>query len=120
MSEQTQRLDDSELASALNGVAAIVAGVYLAFVVYRGNVKPLGSALYQDGIGWLEFLIAVYALAFLYNTKRYGEVVGGFIGLAAVALLFRLITSTDTSAFSDFANGRLGLFAFIGKLAGVN
>lgn len=111
--------ENVEMASLVNGVASVVLGVYLAFVVYRGNVTQLGKALYQDGTGWLEFLIALYLLSVLYNNPRTREITGGLVGLAIVALLFRLITNTDTSAFSQFQSGQLSLFQFVGRLAGL-
>jgi hypothetical protein len=112
MSVSTKTFDAS-----FDGLSAVVIAAYLFAVVYRGNLKPLGAAVLQDGPGFLEALVAMYIVVLLMNVGGWtGKIMTGLVMLAIVGIAVKVATG-NASALQSYASGNVGLFGLIQKLA---
>lgn len=100
--------------SVIGGVADFGTGlalaIYLALVLYQGNMKTLASDAVQD-YGYLEWLVAVVILYAIYRVVD-NKVIAWIIILAVIAVLLKVgVNTTLTSSIQKFGQGKQGLFA---------
>lgn len=107
---------NNAVSSLLNGVSALVIGGYLAAVVYQNNVEKLLQEAIKD-YGYLEFLVALIVLKLIVDNKGTHEIASLLIVAAVIAAFLKFVSNAGSmSAIQDFASGRAGLFATVGKV----
>lgn len=106
-----------EFENAMDGLAVVALGVYLAMVMIRGNVKPFLSEVVKEA-GFIEFLVALFLFTQLAKIPGAKPFVTPIAFVAVFIIAMRIISGSNMAAFSDFAAGRIGLFDFAGKLFG--
>lgn len=81
--------------TAAGGVIAAVLGAYVIRVGIAGNSKQLMTLLSQEA-GYIEFVVAGYALYLLHNQGGVmGEIIDQLIWAAAIAILIKLLMSNS-------------------------
>lgn len=99
----------------MDGLAAIALGVYLAAVLLNGNLGAFLNEIKKE-TGFLEFLVALFIVYELTKVPALKPFSVPIVGAAAIILAMRVVRGTDGQAFSQFAQGRIGLFDLFGRL----
>jgi hypothetical protein len=100
-------------------MALMGAGVYLAAVMYQGNLKQLGAAISKDGVPFAESAVALYlVIALTQAGGALGKVSQGLVGIAVIVLVIRLVNGTGQEPLKQFAGGQIGLFTLLMRMAG--
>lgn len=106
--------DNADIGQALDSICMIMLGFYGLMVFRNGQVMPLVGAL-KDETGYLEFLICLALIKWAIDNDFTG-LAAPIATLAVLAVVLKLSGRFDlTSALSDFATGRAGLFETLGK-----
>lgn len=99
----------------IDSLAALALLIYVVVVVLRGNGKALMERLSRE-TGFAEFALALFILSQIAKIPELKPLVSPVIVLACVIVAMRIAEGSNVSAFSDFANGRAGLFQTIGRV----
>lgn len=106
--------NDAEIGQALDSICLIMLGFYGLTVFRNGNVMPLVDALKEE-TGYLEFLISLAIIKWAVDNDFTG-LAAPIATLAVLSVVLKLSGRFNlTSALSDFATGRAGLFETLGK-----
>ncbi len=100
---------------AMDGLAVVAIGVYLAMVLIRGNAKPFLTEVVKE-TGFVEFVLAIFIVSLILKLPQAAPVRGPIIFATVFILAARIISGSNMAAFSDFAAGRVSLFQFAGNL----
>lgn len=101
--------------SMLDGVSALVLAAYLGGVLFNGNITPMINDLMKE-YGYLELLVAFYIVKEAMNFGPTSEVVKLLVIVGVGASIIKLAGIIDQTKFSDFYNGKIGLFELINSI----
>lgn len=105
----------NDFESTIDGLAAVALGVYVAVIAIRGNLKSLLGELTKE-TGYLEFIVAIFLIYELTKIKAIRPITLPLAGGALIILAMRIVNGSDTQAFTDFRDGKIGLIQLAGKL----
>lgn len=105
-----------DLSGFANGLMMIFAAIYLAAVLVQGNFVAFLTQLSTE-IGYVEWLVALLLLYWLYSNPATSWLAAPLIGIAVLAVLLRFSPQLN-DALANFATGKSDLFATFGQLTG--
>ena len=98
-----------------NAAIAIILGVYLAIVMYQGNLGSLATAAKHDFLGgngeqpFWRWAVAVIVLLALARSPKYNFLFGPLLAFALVAMLINVATN-NPAMFQNLNTGVATLF----------
>lgn len=108
---------NTDIDSALDGLASIVVGGYVISVLVHGNQEILYSMLLEES-GFLEFCVSILLIKIIIDYDKTGAAMP-IVALAVVAAVLNVSGKMSfTTAFKNFGNGKTGLFQTISTLFG--
>lgn len=111
-------LEPQSVGKALNGIVGVMLGLYLINVAIKGNSKALMAMLKDEG-GYLQLLVAMYALYLLHEYGPTSKVTDALIIAAITAVLVKAATNVNTgSILTSFANGQANMLDTVKALFG--
>lgn len=100
----------------VDGLSMIVVAAYVAAVLVQGNFMNFLTQLTTE-IGFLEWLVAIFILYWLYTTPQTSWLAAPLIGVAVLAVLLRFSPRLN-DALASFATGNADLFGTLGQIFG--
>lgn len=113
----------NDLNKVIGGILGVGLGLYTLKVVFSGNTDALGNLL-KDETGYLEFLVALYALYLLHKYGPEHKIIDLIITMAVLAIIFKTINRNTTlvsnthAALSKFGSGNATILETIGSILG--
>jgi hypothetical protein len=104
-----------------NTAAFFLVAAYLGAVLYQGNGNKLADELSKEG-RFIEFLVAVYVLWFLVNTKgAVGKIAAPIVTIALVATALVWINKAGVmDAIKAWQSGNVSMFDALLKIFGAD
>lgn len=81
----------------LDGVSFLVVGGYVAVVLWKGNIGQLVTLLGGE-LGFVEWAIAIAAIAAVYRSQSLGPVGRGLVALSVVGLGYKVVANPNVQA----------------------